>query len=91
MGINFPLTLHFLSYILDAPALRNEHHYSDSEMNITISGFHTGRGKGTILLINQPKSWHKLCYENVRVFSKSPGKIICNHFGHLCSVKNCIT
>ena len=41
MGINFPLTLHFLSYILEAPALRNEHHYSGSEMNITISGFHT--------------------------------------------------
>lgn len=41
MGINFPLTLHFLSYILDAPALRNEHHYLGSEMNITISGFHT--------------------------------------------------
>ena len=41
MGINFPLTLHFLSYILDALALRNEHHYSGSEMNIAISGFHT--------------------------------------------------
>ena len=61
----------------------NEHHYFRFS--------HIGRGKGTVLLIVQPKSWLEVSYENVRVFSNSPRKIICNHFGHLYSVKNCIT